>query len=240
MKILAEMMGGSRAYGLETPTSDLDIRGVFANDTLENTIGLDRFEHLDDKSDNDKVYYEFRHYMNLLRKTNTTVLEILFNEEWTWIDPQFKSLILDNKISFLDTERFYKSLKGYIHNERKLALGERTGLLGSKRKATLQLYGFSPKNFVQLLRLTTCGSVFFLQGFFPVNIKKHIPHLAEALMDLKLHPEEWKRDMLDRLSQEYEAKMDHAFENRKFDYKFDMKAANQACLEVYRPIINGL
>ena len=40
MKMLVKTLGGSTAYGLNTPESDLDYRGVFVNTDPSKILGL--------------------------------------------------------------------------------------------------------------------------------------------------------------------------------------------------------
>lgn len=73
--IIFECIGGSRAYGLHTETSDTDIRGVFV-------LPKDRFyslEYVDQVNNetNDVTYYELRKFMDLLSKNNPNILELL-------------------------------------------------------------------------------------------------------------------------------------------------------------------
>lgn len=76
----------------------------------------------------------------------------------------------------------FRCLLGYMQGERRLANGERTGQLGSKRKAHLDKYGFSPKNFTQLFRLASCGKALFEKGYFPVNMKQYDTNVHTFLM----------------------------------------------------------
>jgi len=73
--IILECISGSHAYGLETPTSDTDIRGVFLL-PKEEYYGLDYTPQVSD-SKNDVVYYEFSRFMELLSLNNPNILELL-------------------------------------------------------------------------------------------------------------------------------------------------------------------
>jgi hypothetical protein len=73
--IIFECISGSRAYGLQTPTSDTDIRGVFIL-PKEQFYSLDYVDQVNNES-NDIVYYEFRKFMELLSKNNPNILELL-------------------------------------------------------------------------------------------------------------------------------------------------------------------
>lgn len=73
--IIFECIGGSRAYGLDTPTSDTDIRGVFV---LPKSIyySLDYIDQINDET-NDTVYYELQKFISLCSKNNPNILELL-------------------------------------------------------------------------------------------------------------------------------------------------------------------
>lgn len=73
--LLFECISGSRAYGLSTPTSDTDIRGVFVLPE-EEYYGLNYVEQLSNES-SDIVYYELRRFVDLLSKNNPNMLELL-------------------------------------------------------------------------------------------------------------------------------------------------------------------
>lgn len=73
--IIFECISGSRAYGLQTPTSDTDIRGVFI-------LSEDQFYSLDyvgqvNNETNDIVYYELRKFVELCLNNNPNILELL-------------------------------------------------------------------------------------------------------------------------------------------------------------------
>ena len=74
--ILFEAISGSRAYGLDTPESDTDIRGVFIQ-PRENLYGFSPLTQINDEACN-VVFYEIGRFMELLVKNNPTVLELLY------------------------------------------------------------------------------------------------------------------------------------------------------------------
>lgn len=73
--IILECISGSRAYGLDTPTSDTDIKGVFIL-PKEDYYGLDYTPQISN-STNDIVYYELGRFMELLSVNNPNILELL-------------------------------------------------------------------------------------------------------------------------------------------------------------------
>lgn len=73
--ILFECISGSRAYGLDGPNSDTDIRGVFVL-PQDLFYSLETVEQVNNES-NDIVYYELRKFVELLSKNNPNILELL-------------------------------------------------------------------------------------------------------------------------------------------------------------------
>ncbi len=73
--IILECISGSRAYGLETPESDTDIKGVFLLPKMD-FYGLDYVPQVSNET-NDIVFYEFNRFMQLLSLNNPNILELL-------------------------------------------------------------------------------------------------------------------------------------------------------------------
>ncbi|MES2765043.1 MAG: nucleotidyltransferase domain-containing protein [Bacteroidota bacterium] len=73
--IIFECVSGSKSYGLDTPQSDTDIRGVFIMPE-EKFFGLENATQISNES-NDIVFYELRRVVELLLKNNPNVLELL-------------------------------------------------------------------------------------------------------------------------------------------------------------------
>jgi len=73
--VIFECISGSKAYGLDTATSDTDIRGVFIL-PKELFYSMDYVEQINDAT-NDVVYYELRKFITLLSKNNPNILELL-------------------------------------------------------------------------------------------------------------------------------------------------------------------
>ena len=73
--ILYECISGSKAYGLDVPTSDTDIKGVFML-PKEDFYGLNYIPQISNET-NDIVYYELGRFIDLLQKNNPNILELL-------------------------------------------------------------------------------------------------------------------------------------------------------------------
>lgn len=70
---------GSHAYGLATPTSDLDVKGVAVPPRAYLLGFLKRFEQAEVK-DPDTVVFELRKFVQLAADANPNVLEVLFTD----------------------------------------------------------------------------------------------------------------------------------------------------------------
>ncbi|MEO7141822.1 MAG: nucleotidyltransferase domain-containing protein, partial [Ferruginibacter sp.] len=77
--LIFEAIAGSRSYGLETATSDTDIKGVFVL-PKEEFYSLEYTGQVSNET-NDIVYYELRKFMELLLKNNPNIIELLNTPE---------------------------------------------------------------------------------------------------------------------------------------------------------------
>ena len=104
--IILLALGGSHAYGTNTHTSDLDIRGI-AIEKPENLIGYQNFEQVINEA-TDTTIYAFNKIIHLLTDANPNIIEILGLEEdqYLYMTPLGRELIA-NKDLFLSQKIFY-------------------------------------------------------------------------------------------------------------------------------------
>ena len=239
-KLLCKFKGGSHAYGLSTPTSDVDWRGVFVNTEVKHLVGLSRHDHEVKQDDHtDESYKEFRHALQLLKNANSEMIELLYLrpqqlEVWS---PEW-SLVVSSRKDLVSSEKLFSCLRGYMQGELRLANGERTGRLGGKRKEAIDKYKFSPKNFVQYFRLAFAGSIFFERGYFPVNIFEEDKRYCEWLMIIKTKPETLDVGFLNDEAKKAEETLVKSYESRCFSFKFNEALADELCLRIYGPLIS--
>lgn len=238
-RILCKYLGGSHLYKLNTAASDLDERGVFITTDPAYIIGLNRHDEerkLDSKED--KVLREFQHWIRLLQKGNTEALECLFakDEAFTELTFTFKT-VRAHALDLIDSERFYKSLRGYAQGEYALALGKRPGVIGHKRFEALQKYGFSPKNCTNLLRLLHTGIHFFKNDQYVVDCNDFGKEVFDKLFQIKTKPETYSVGQMERDYDEFEKQLDDAFKNRKHTHKFNEVVANWLIVQMYYPYL---
>ena len=117
--ILFEAVSGSKAYGLDTPESDTDIRGVFIA-PREMVYAGDAPPQISDKK-NDTVYYEIGRFLELLSQANPTALELLYSPRPA-IRIQHPVFDLIPKQAFL-TRQCRSTFAGYAHAQIKKARG---------------------------------------------------------------------------------------------------------------------
>ena len=122
--IAYEYKRGSHMYHLNTETSDEDFGGVFfcPKKMLLGLIGWYEEQVSDSKSD--VVFYEFGRWLELLLKSNPTVLEGLFAPEDCIVGEVHPAVrkILDNRELFLSKECF-KTFYGYAVSQISKARG---------------------------------------------------------------------------------------------------------------------
>jgi len=117
--ILLDTISGSRAYGLATPESDTDTRGVFIL-PQELFFGFNYIEQVNSER-NDHVYYELGKYLKLLAKNNPACIELLFAPQDTVI---FRHPLMDRvRPEFVMSRLCRESFAGYALNQVKRAKG---------------------------------------------------------------------------------------------------------------------
>jgi hypothetical protein len=110
---------GSHAYGLNTPTSDIDLKGV-AIPPSEYFLGFQsRFEQAEGKDPYDLVVYDIRKFFNLAAECNPNIIEVLWADESTFriLTPLGRRLV-DARARFLSRKARF-TFSGYAHAQLK-------------------------------------------------------------------------------------------------------------------------
>jgi hypothetical protein len=119
--IIFEGIVGSQAYGIATPTSDVDVKGVFMM-PLDGLLNFDYVEQVSDEK-NDTTYYELRRFLHLIQSNNPNILELLNLPQDCILhkDPIF-DMVLEQKEQFISKICKY-SFGGYAVEQIKKARG---------------------------------------------------------------------------------------------------------------------
>lgn len=103
--IAVAAFGGSISYGLDTPTSDIDIRGAFYDDATSIIMGCGR-ENIELKADgDDTILYSVHKLLDLLSACNPNVIEVLgLRDEHILVTSPFFETIKQNKDAFISSK----------------------------------------------------------------------------------------------------------------------------------------
>lgn len=122
-KIIYKIISGSHLYGLNTPKSDVDVRGIFL---LPNTDLITLNNYVEQVSDdtNDTTFYELNRYANLLLQNNPNILELLYapKDKILINNNLFYNEFIKNRDTFLTT-KCKETFGGYSISQIKKARG---------------------------------------------------------------------------------------------------------------------
>jgi len=135
---------GSQAYGTNTPTSDLDLRGI-AIPPRDILLGFHRtFEQAQKTGDVDVVIYDFRKFLGLAANCNPNIIEILFTDPSDWLvtSPEYE-LLREHANLFLSRKARH-TFYGYALSQLKRIRTHRAWLLNPpNHKPTREEFGLS-------------------------------------------------------------------------------------------------
>jgi len=128
-----EVVSGSHAHGTNTPTSDLDIKGIFM---LPPSVFLSLFKVVEESSDEnqDIRFYDIAKFLRLLTAQNPNIIEILWTEGFRYKHPVM-DILLAKRDLFL-SKQVADSFAGYAAQQ----LGR---LMGHQRWLTKQNEGLA-------------------------------------------------------------------------------------------------
>lgn len=124
-------IGGSTAYGLATPASDIDYRGCYVAPTRA-FFGLDAPTETVDRHEPDVALHEVGKLLRLAMTANPTVLESFYYSTYVYMDVEIGPLLLDNRELFI-TEKIRATHAGFAMSQlNRLKRREDDGTLAAK------------------------------------------------------------------------------------------------------------
>lgn len=97
--LILEGIMGSKAYGLDTPESDEDRKGLYMAPTVE-MLGLRHPEDTVDSHDPDYQAYELEKYFRLAAAANPTLMELMWLDSYT-LYTGIAHMLVENRKMFL-------------------------------------------------------------------------------------------------------------------------------------------
>ncbi|WP_217998070.1 nucleotidyltransferase domain-containing protein [Nocardia paucivorans] len=170
--LMLEGVVGSVAYGLDTPTSDIDYAGIHVEPTA-NLLGLHppARERATEKGrgDADAVYHEIGKAMALMLSCNPTASEVLWLENYTVTTP-FGEELIGLRRHFLSAKRVRDAFFGYATSQfrRLVERGRFAGSPDARRE----------KHARHTMRLLYQGYELYTTGSLPVRIPDPAPYFA--------------------------------------------------------------
>lgn len=205
---------GSRAYGLESETSDTDRRGVYLPPADRHWSLWGVPEQLE-KANTEEVYWEMQKFVTLALKANPNILECLYTPLVEHASPIAQAL-LAMRDRFL-SKLVYQTYNGYVMSQFK------------KLQADLRNHGqVKWKHVMHLLRLLLAGIATLEQGQVPVHVGEH----REMLLTIKRG--EVPFDEVERRRVELHQRFDAAYQATVLPDRPDYAAANDLLLRARR------
>jgi len=122
-RIIFECISGSHSYGLSTPKSDEDIRGLYVNPSTE-YLGLNSPAGQISDEKHDITYYSLKRIFELLQTANPNMIELLWMpEDCVKISSTTMEKLIANRDLFI-SKKCYHTHSGYAFAQIKKAKGQ--------------------------------------------------------------------------------------------------------------------
>lgn len=250
MEVIYKTVVGSQLYGLATPESDVDYKGLFLPDrdrafpSVEQTIGISHFnEHsvhefkTGEGADKEEgTYYSVRYFIELLfKKGNPNLIELPFcGPEFVKEVNPFAQRVLDFAADNLITRKMIKGYLGYFGSQIK-AFETGTGRHREKRleerreKITTDMY--DGKMASHAYRIGVQGIDLFTHGRFNPTLEGEQLEIARTIKQEKF--DEIPRADMIKLVKEVEAKLVKACDDSPLPSAPDLEKTNKFLIDMY-------
>lgn len=113
-RIILEAVMGSKAYGLDTPESDEDLRSIYVAPTMQ-VLGLQKVKDTIQYTNPDIVIQEVEKFIRLALANNPTILEMFFVEDYRILTDEGQ-LLVNHRDAFL-SQRVRRTFGGYAKSQ---------------------------------------------------------------------------------------------------------------------------
>lgn len=230
-------LGGSHAYGTETETSDLDVRGCAVNSREEILCGED-FEQVTDVP-TDTTIYSFMKLVRLLTNCNPNTIEILGlkREHYIYLSEIGREM-LDNSDMFL-SKMAVKSFGGYATAQFHRLENKSEGIALGKRNKNALLHNKIGKHMMHLIRLyLMCLDILEKGEIITYRETEH-----DLLMSIRngafLDGESQPTADFFALVNDYKKRMEYAEKNTLLPEKPDYKRIKDFIISVNEKVVAG-
>jgi len=232
MKLLINTLAGSRLYGIHTPTSDFDTRGVFATENLAEIYGYTQKKTSVKSRNDDCLLWEIVHFFKMLKNGNIHAVEILFSQpdDIIQLDDTFKTNVIEHKYKFLDNRKIIHTILSHANCElskidNHIDLDKKT--IGEKNK-------YSFRNAVHCVRLLQCGIWFLQDNMYYVNVMKRSNEFGKLLLNIKMYPDLYTPDRIMSIIEDKKLELeDHLNKNSYNDSKIEENRVLNYIKEIY-------
>lgn len=194
---------GSTAYGLSRPGSDIDRLGIYSIPT-ERVLGFgynaSKASHVWTEPD-DVQLHELGKYLSLSLAGNPTITELLYLDEYEFVDPRIEPLIA-NRSRLLGATRIRAAYVGYaIAQAKRLRKREAQGQAGFNSDLAKR----TAKHGRHCFRLLLQAEQLLATGTLSVDVSAHrdelfaIGELAESNVDAFSERFEKRREIIDAM-----------------------------------------
>ena len=211
--VIYQCVVGSRAYGLDTPDSDTDRRGIYQAPTTLVLSLYDPPQQLED-DDAQECFWELKKFLILALKANPNVLEVLYSPLVEVAKRAAKEL-LAIRSAFL-SRLVYQTFNGYVLSQfKKMMRSKETRREPNWRHA------------MHLIRLLESGIVILETG----ELRLRAEHREELL---QIRQGAWPWDRVDRWRRELHERFERAFATTNLPERPDYGVVNDYLIRARR------
>jgi len=237
-QLILKGYGGSIAYGTNTPSSDVDLRGVFIP-PKEYWVGLKSVDQINFSAE-DTTFYSLQKFFMLAIKANPNILELLWLRDnhyiWKDVPKDFRSLgrkLISNRNLFL-SKNIKHTYTGYAYSQlHRMDKLNKNVAQNADRTARVEKFGYDTKNAMHLIRLLRTGLEILTEG--ELHVFREDARDLLAIKDGK-----YTYDELVEKAQRYDELIEEAYVRSPLPHKPDFNAIQNLHMEMVEEALSIL